>query len=158
VQSTVTSQEKRELISNLYASMLVLDEAHMYRGIFGSHVSCILRRLFRLAQAYDGNPQLIACTATIANPREHFHLLVPFLQRRLEIITRDGSPRGKKLFCIWNPYSITKPKEPKEPEKDMKKDGREGKEEIFKSTIYQAALLLTQLVQQEAHSIMFCKV
>jgi len=55
---------------------VVVDEAHIYRGVFGSHVACVLRRLRRLCQLYGSNPQFICCSATIANPGEHAARLV----------------------------------------------------------------------------------
>eukprot|EP00041_Stephanoeca_diplocostata_P036852 m.1363396 g.1363396 ORF g.1363396 m.1363396 type:complete len:1406 (+) comp24945_c2_seq2:308-4525(+) len=61
-----------------HLKFLVVDEAHVYRGLFGSHVSCVLRRLYRLCVSY-GNTQVqfICCSATLGNPREHFDLLMP---------------------------------------------------------------------------------
>jgi DEAD/DEAH box helicase domain-containing protein len=50
---------------------VVIDEAHIYRGVFGSHVACVIRRLRRLCALYGSNPQFILCTATVANPGEH---------------------------------------------------------------------------------------
>ncbi len=52
---------------------VVLDEAHIYRGVFGSHVGCVLRRLWRVCARYGSAPQIVACSATIANPGEHLH-------------------------------------------------------------------------------------
>ena len=82
---------------------VVVDEAHIYRGVFGSHVSCVLRRLRRLCQFYGSNPQFICCSATIANPAEHMEKLVglPF-----DIVDNDGSPHGAKDFVFWNPPLI----------------------------------------------------
>ena len=81
---------------------VVLDEVHTYRGIFGSHVAGVLRRLRRVCQHYPGagEPQFIGCSATIANPREHAEKLVgkPF-----QLIDDDGSPRGRRCFVLWNP-------------------------------------------------------
>jgi DEAD/DEAH box helicase domain-containing protein len=59
--------------------MIVVDEAHMYRGVFGSHVACVFRRLFRLCALHGSNPQVVCCSATIQNPNEHFRLLFPRL-------------------------------------------------------------------------------
>ena len=82
---------------------VVVDEAHIYRGVFGSHVACVLRRLRRLCQLYGSNPQFICCSATIANPSQHTERLVglPF-----EIVDNDGSPQGSKDFVFWNPPII----------------------------------------------------
>jgi DEAD/DEAH box helicase domain-containing protein len=82
---------------------IVVDEAHIYRGVFGSHLSHVLRRLRRLCALYGTEPQFICCSATIANPREHIERLVglPF-----EVIDRDGSPHGARDFVFWNPPLI----------------------------------------------------
>lgn len=79
---------------------IVLDEAHVYRGIFGSHVACVLRRLQRLCQVYGSSPQFVFCSATIANPGEHAERLagLPF-----EVVDHDGAPYGGKAFAFWNP-------------------------------------------------------
>jgi DEAD/DEAH box helicase domain-containing protein len=86
---------------------VVVDEAHMYRGVFGSHVACVLRRLRRLCALYGSSPQYICCSATIANPGEHAEKLVglPFT-----VITNDGSPHGGKDFVFWNPPLVDKAK------------------------------------------------
>ena len=82
---------------------VVVDEAHIYRGVFGSHVACVLRRLRRLCNLYGSNPQFICCSATIANPGEHAERLVglPFT-----VVDNDGSPHGGKDFVFWNPPII----------------------------------------------------
>ena len=82
---------------------VVIDEAHIYRGVFGSHVANIIRRLRRLCRRFGGNPQFILCSATIANPGEHAERLVglPF-----EVVDQDGSPYGGKDFLFWNPPMI----------------------------------------------------
>ena len=82
---------------------VVVDETHTYRGVFGSHVACILRRLRRLCNLYGSNPQFICCSATIANPGEHAEKLVglPFV-----VVDNDGSPHGGKDFVFWNPPLI----------------------------------------------------
>jgi DEAD/DEAH box helicase domain-containing protein len=82
---------------------VVVDEAHVYRGIFGSHVANVLRRLRRLCALYGANPQFICCSATIANPGEYIEQMVglPF-----EVVDEDGSPYGGKDFVLWNPPII----------------------------------------------------
>lgn len=82
---------------------VVVDEAHTYRGVFGSHVACVLRRLRRLCHLYGSSPQFILCSATIANPGEHAEKLVglPF-----SVVDNDGSPYGGKDFVFWNPPII----------------------------------------------------
>lgn len=82
---------------------VIVDEAHVYRGVFGSHVANILRRLQRLCYIYGSNPQFILCSATIANPGQHAERLtgLPF-----KVIDKDGSPYGGKVFVFWNPPLI----------------------------------------------------
>ncbi|CAI5738573.1 unnamed protein product [Peronospora destructor] len=65
----------KQVLSNL--RLLVVDEAHMYRGVLGSHVACVFRRLFRLCALYGSNPQVVCCSATIQNPDTHFRQLLP---------------------------------------------------------------------------------
>ena len=86
---------------------VVVDEAHTYRGVFGSHVASTLRRLRRLCHLYHSNPQFICCSATIANPAEHAERLVglPFT-----VVSNDGSPHGGKDFVFWNPPIIDEAK------------------------------------------------
>jgi len=86
---------------------VVVDEAHTYRGVFGSHVACVLRRLRRLCNLYGSKPLFICSSATVANPGEHAEGLagLPFA-----VVTADGSPRGGKEFVFWNPPVIDKAK------------------------------------------------
>ncbi|MBD3179121.1 MAG: DEAD/DEAH box helicase [Candidatus Latescibacteria bacterium] len=82
---------------------VVIDEIHTYRGIFGSHVSNVIRRLDRISGHYGAHPVCAASSATIANPGEHAEKL---LGREVEVIGDDGSPRGEKKFIMWNPPTI----------------------------------------------------
>ena len=79
---------------------VVLDEAHTYRGVFGSQVGCVLRRLRRICALYGNRPQFIACSATIANPEEHIATLIGM---HTTVVEDDGSPRGQRTFVLWNP-------------------------------------------------------
>lgn len=81
---------------------IVIDEAHQYRGVFGSNVAFLLRRLKRVLSFYGADPQIVLSTATLANPEEFGEKLagVPF-----DVIDFDGSPHGKKYFVFYNPYS-----------------------------------------------------
>lgn len=79
---------------------IVVDEAHVYRGVFGAHVANILRRLRRVAALYGARPQVIACTATIANPGELFTTLTGLTA---DVVGSDGAPTGRKHFIFWNP-------------------------------------------------------
>ena len=82
---------------------IVIDEAHVYRGVFGSNVAMLLRRLMRICSYYHADPQIILSSATIANPEEHAKRLTG---KDFEIISKDGAPRGKKSFVFWNPPFI----------------------------------------------------
>jgi len=79
---------------------IVIDEAHVYRGVFGSNVAMVIRRLLRICNYYNANPQIILSSATIANPEEHAKKLTG---KDFTVISKDGSPRGKKSFVFWNP-------------------------------------------------------
>ena len=82
---------------------LVIDEAHVYRGVFGSNVAMLIRRLLRICEHYDSNPQIIMASATIANPNEHAEKLTG---KKFEVVGDDGSGKGKKTFVFWNPQVI----------------------------------------------------
>ncbi|MCA2002675.1 MAG: DEAD/DEAH box helicase, partial [Chloroflexi bacterium] len=79
---------------------VVIDEAHVYRGVFGSHVANVIRRLKRAANFYGAKPQFILASATIGNPKELAEALV---EEDVELIDDDGSPRGERHFLIYNP-------------------------------------------------------
>ena len=115
---------------------VIIDEAHTYRGIFGSHVALVLRRLRRLCRHYGSNPQFICCSATIDNPGEHAQNLtgLPF-----SVIDEDGAPRGGKEFVFWNPPLIDETKS------------------IRKSANSEAAALLAELVSQNIRTIAFSR-
>ncbi len=90
----------RDLFRHL--QFVVIDEIHTYRGVFGSHVANVIRRLQRLCHFYGSNPQFIVCSATIANPREHAERLV---ERPFTLVdeSQNGSPSGEKQFILYNP-------------------------------------------------------
>jgi len=119
-----------------HLSYVVIDEAHIYRGVFGSHTANVLRRLRRLCSRYGSDPRFICCSATIANPGEHARNLVglPF-----EVITEDGSPQGEKYFAFWNPPVI-----------DEAKSTR-------RSPNSEASFLLNQLVSRNIRSLVFVR-
>jgi DEAD/DEAH box helicase domain-containing protein len=77
-----------------------LDEMHAYRGVFGSHVALVLRRLRRLCARWGSEPRFIATSATLANPGELFRGLTGCEAR---VIDDDGGPQGERLFLFWNP-------------------------------------------------------
>ncbi|MBU0638201.1 MAG: DEAD/DEAH box helicase, partial [Planctomycetes bacterium] len=79
---------------------VVLDEIHTYRGIFGSHVAGVIRRLQRICRHYGSSPRFICCSATLGNPRE---LAERLTNCQMRLIDRDGSPRGRRWIVLWNP-------------------------------------------------------
>lgn len=93
----------RDWFANL--EIVVIDEVHAYRGVFGSHVANLLRRLRRICRFYGRDPQFICCSATIANPQEHVEKLVeaPFT---LIDEAQNGAPAGAKQFILYNPPLI----------------------------------------------------
>lgn len=79
---------------------VVIDEIHTYRGVFGSHVANVLRRLKRVCAFYGANPQFILCSATIGNPKAHAEALI---EHEVTAITESGAPTGDKQVLLWNP-------------------------------------------------------
>src|SRR6476620_8782589 len=79
---------------------VVIDEIHSYRGVFGSHLANVLRRLRRVCAFYGANPQFILCSATIGNPKDHAEAL---LEGDVTAITDSGAPTGDKHVLLWNP-------------------------------------------------------
>ncbi|MHB8240998.1 MAG: DEAD/DEAH box helicase [Solirubrobacteraceae bacterium] len=124
-----------ELFSNL--AVVVIDEAHVYRGVFGSHVANVLRRLRRIAAAYGTEPLFLLTSATIANPLELAERLTGLEDVRL--IEEDGSPAPQRRIAIWNP-----------PLTDEKLGTR-------RSALGEAAELLARLIRDGARTICFMK-
>jgi DEAD/DEAH box helicase domain-containing protein len=87
-----------KLFENL--KYVVIDELHNYRGIFGSHLANILRRLKRIAKFYGSSPQFIMCTATIANPLD---MAEKMIEEPVSLVDEDGAPKGEKYFIFYNP-------------------------------------------------------
>jgi DEAD/DEAH box helicase domain-containing protein len=123
-----------DFLANL--GWVVVDEAHTYRGVFGSHVANVLRRLRRVARAYGSEPRFLLASATIANPVELAERLVgtPF-----ELIDDDGAPRAGREVAMWNPPLI---------------DERSG---TRRSALGEAADLLAELVTHGVRTICFLK-
>jgi DEAD/DEAH box helicase domain-containing protein len=124
-----------ELFANL--AVVVLDEAHVYRGVFGSHVANVLRRLRRIAAAYGTAPRFLLTSATIANPVELAERLTGLQDVRL--IAEDGSPAPARRIALWNP-----------PLTDAALGTR-------RSPLAEAAELLAALVRDGARAICFIK-
>ena len=79
---------------------VVIDEMHAYRGIFGSHVANVMRRLERIVHHYGGDFRYVMCSATIRNPGE---LAASLTGREVRVVDDDGAPRGERHFLFWNP-------------------------------------------------------
>jgi len=92
-----------KLFENL--KYVVVDEVHQYRGVFGSHVANVLRRLRRVAEFYGSSPQFICCSATIANPRE---LASRLTGMEMAEVSENGAPRGQKHFIFYNPPVVNR--------------------------------------------------
>lgn len=138
---TILPQEDkwRTFLQNL--KYVVVDELHYYNGLMGSHVAFIMRRLRRICAAV-GNRRVrfVSCSATVANPEQHFKTIFGIEDVRL--IDFDGSPSGRKEFLVWNtPY-----KDPGDPT-----SGRGD-------SIAECARLFCQLILRGARVIAFCRV
>src|ERR671930_1272233 len=118
-------------------AVVVVDEAHVYRGVFGSHVANVLRRLRRVAAAYGTSPRLLLASATIANPVELAERLTGLDD--ITVIDRDGAPASKRTVAMWNPPIV-----------DEKIAAR-------RSVLAEAADLLADLVSEDARTIVFMK-
>ncbi|MDP3065789.1 MAG: DEAD/DEAH box helicase, partial [Methanobacteriaceae archaeon] len=84
-----------------HLKFIVIDEAHQYRGVFGSNMAFLIRRLRRICNYYGSDPQFILSSATLANPQEFSQKLVG---KTFQLIEKDASPRGRKQFVFYNPY------------------------------------------------------
>ena len=124
-----------DFLSNL--ALVVVDEAHVYRGVFGSHVGNVLRRLRRVADAYGTEPRFVLASATIANPAELAERLTGL--EDFTVVDEDGSPGNHRTIAMWNP-----------PITDEKLATR-------RSPLAEAADLLAELVSQGARTIVFMK-
>src|SRR5215213_3362424 len=83
--------------------VIVIDEAHTYRGIFGSHVANVIRRLLRLCDHYGSTPQIVLCSATIGNPQQ---LAETLTGRPVKVVDNNGAPAGEKHIVVLNPPVI----------------------------------------------------
>ncbi len=92
-----------KLFENL--KTVVIDEVHSYRGVFGSHLANLVRRLKRICAFYGSQPQFIGCSATIANPKELFEKLI---EAEAVLVDHNGAPRGEKHFILYNPPVVNR--------------------------------------------------
>ena len=123
-----------DVLANL--RYVVVDEAHVYRGVFGSHVANVLRRLRRLAAIYGSRPQFLLASATIANPGE---LARALLGEEAIVVSDDGAPRAEQTIALWNPALV---------------DAELG---LRASPLGDAARLLVALVERGLRTICFAK-
>jgi DEAD/DEAH box helicase domain-containing protein len=84
---------------------IVIDELHTYRGVFGSHLCNVLRRIRRIARFYGRDPQFICCSATIANPGD---LATRLLESEVEVLNSNGAPAAEKTFVFYNPPVVNR--------------------------------------------------
>lgn len=84
---------------------VVIDELHTYRGVFGSHMTNVLRRLSRICDFYGSKPRFICCSATIANPKD---LAEKLLEREVFLVDQNGAPSSEKIFIFYNPPVVNK--------------------------------------------------
>jgi DEAD/DEAH box helicase domain-containing protein len=115
---------------------VVIDEAHTYRGVFGSHVANVIRRLRRVANFYGAHPQFILASATIGNPRE---LAERLIEDPIHLIDNDGSARGPRHFIIYNPPIV---------------DEALG---LRKSSLLEGVRLARDLINSNVQSVMFAR-
>lgn len=121
-----------KLFENL--DYVVIDEIHHYRGVFGSHLANVIKRLQRICRFYGSNPTFICCSATIANPGE---LTEKIIGREVNVIDENGAPSGEKHFLIYNPPVVNQ---------------QLG---IRRSAIKEAASLATTFLRQRIQTIVF---
>ncbi|QLG70498.1 hypothetical protein HG535_0A04380 [Zygotorulaspora mrakii] len=126
----------RHFLYNL--RLVVVDELHVYKGLFGSHVALVMRRLLRLCQHfYENNKlQFISCSATLKEPILHMRNM--FGIKDVRLIHEDGSPRGTKHLVVWNPPVLSQ---------------HQRRRENF---IRESAKILVQLVLKNVRTIAFC--
>lgn len=115
---------------------IVIDEAHTYRGVFGSHVANVIRRLKRVAKFYGANPQFILASATIGNPKE---LAETLIEEPVELVDNDGSSRGERHFVIYNPPVLN-------PALGLRK-----------SSILESVRLANDLLKHDVQSVVFAR-
>jgi len=115
---------------------VVVDELHAFRGIFGSHVAHLLRRLRRLAHHYGADPTFVCCSATIGQPER---LATALCGLPVEAVVDDGAPRGERLVAVWNPPPL---------------DARTGRRA---SSNGETAGLVAELVRSGQKTIAFCR-
>jgi DEAD/DEAH box helicase domain-containing protein len=123
-----------DVLANL--RYVVVDEAHVYRGVFGSHVGNVLRRLRRLARIYGADPQFLLASATIANPGE---LARSLLGVDATVVGDDAAPRAERTIALWNPPLV---------------DAELG---LRASALGEASRMMAELVSRDLRTLCFAK-
>ncbi|MBN9161618.1 MAG: DEAD/DEAH box helicase, partial [Myxococcales bacterium] len=116
---------------------VVIDELHTYKGVFGSHVANVIRRLMRVAKFHGSEPVLVGATATIGNPREHAARMFSLDEAELAAITESGAPQGERRVFLYNPPVVN------------------AELGIRASYVKQAVMLATDLVKARVPTIVF---
>ncbi len=116
---------------------VVIDELHTYKGVFGSHVANVIRRLMRVARFHGSNPVLVGATATIGNPSEHAARMFSLDDASLAAITESGAPQGERRVFLYNPPVVN------------------AELGIRASCVKQAVMLATDLVKARVPTIVF---
>ena len=129
-----------------HLKFVVVDEVHAYRGVFGSHLANVLRRLGRICRHYGSDPQFVCSSATIANPAEHAGRITG---RAMELVSNDGSPRGPKRFVMWNPPPL------ETAARGDAKNWRTGGDR--RSPMWEAVHLMAALVSEGVQTIAFSR-
>ncbi|UEJ84518.1 DEAD/DEAH box helicase [Brachybacterium halotolerans subsp. kimchii] len=159
---------------------VIVDECHSYRGVFGSHVAMVLRRLRRVAAAYRSDPTFILASATTANPELSASRLIG---QDVEAVTEDGSPRGGVTFGLWEPgtRSVVDGRRPAEPSgngapggavgtasvghraaradhpADPSEPAERSEEPLRRSATSEAGALLADLVRRDVQTLVFAR-
>jgi len=123
-----------KLFENL--EYVVIDELHHYRGVFGSHLANVLRRLKRICAFYGANPKFICCSATINNPKEMAERIV---EKPMRLIDNNGAPQGERHFLFYNPPVVN------------------AELGIRQSSVKEATRIARQMLQRNVQSIIFAR-
>jgi len=115
---------------------IVIDEVHAYRGVFGSHVANVIRRLLRICEFYGSSPQFLCASATIENPGEHASRLIG---RPVQVIDNNGAPSGEKHFIFYNPPVVNE------------------QLSIRRSSVFETKKLASALIKQGLQTIVFAR-
>ena len=115
---------------------VVIDELHIYRGVFGSHLANVIRRLKRIAAFYGASPRFVCCSATIGNPLE---LARRIIEEDAVLIDRNGAPAGERNFLLYNPPLL---------------DAQQG---IRRSVVNEAHEIATRLLRRRVKTIVFAR-